>query len=178
MNRPSRQAVLLFATLLPLVAQAHPGHEAHAGFMQGVLHPLTGWDHLFVLLSLGVLAAMRGVRVATFCGGLLAMALMGGAALGLRNPELPLIESAIFFTVLLCAVLLVLRRFIHSGVLTLLCLSFTFVHGVAHGQEAPVGDIAAYFAGFTASAVTLYVIAATFTLHRLRRIRGAALSRS
>src|SRR5215831_490596 len=134
MNRLSRKAALLFATLLPLVAQAHPGHETHAGFLQGVLHPLTGWDHLFVLLSLGALAAMRGARLAALGGGLLAVALMSGAALGLRYAALPFVEPAIFLTVLACAALLVLHRFIRSGILVALCLAFTFVHGVAHGQ--------------------------------------------
>lgn len=177
MNRFSRQAVLLLTTLLPLVAQAHPGHETHAGFMQGVLHPLTGWDHLFVLLSLGALATMRGTRMAALCAGVLALALMSGAALGLRYPAVPFVEPAILVTVMLSALLVVVRRFIHSGVLASLCLGFTFVHGVAHGQEAPAGDIAAYFAGFTVSALTLYVAASLVTLHGLRRIRRTALSR-
>jgi hydrogenase/urease accessory protein HupE len=61
MNRLHRiltSATLL--TLLPLAAQAHPGHELHASFAAGLMHPLTGLDHLAVLLCLGVLAAGAG----------------------------------------------------------------------------------------------------------------------
>lgn len=72
MNRLHRiltSATLL--TLLPLAAQAHPGHELHASFAAGLMHPLTGLDHLAVLLCLGVLAAGRGIRLALGTGALL-----------------------------------------------------------------------------------------------------------
>jgi urease accessory protein len=176
MNRLSRIAVLApLATLLPMVAQAHPGHEGHAGWMQGLLHPLTGWDHLFVLVSLGVLVATRGSRVALICGTLLVAALTGGAALGLNQPALPFVEPAILGTVLACAMLLWMRRPIHINMLCALCLVFAFVHGVAHGQEAPVGDTAAYFAGFTLCGAAIYGVSTWLTLRWVRRARPAAL---
>jgi urease accessory protein len=157
MSRHFRNAAIaLGGVLLPLAAQAHPGHEAHASFMQGVLHPLSGWDHLVVLLSLGVLAAGRGARLAGICGILLALALGGGAALGLGWPAVPLVEPAIMATVGACLVLLVFRRRINAPVLLTLCMAFCLVHGIAHGQEAPAGDLAGYFAGFTLAGVALY----------------------
>jgi urease accessory protein len=174
MNRPYRStAFMLVATLLPLAAQAHPGHESHAGLMQGLLHPLTGWDHLFVLLSLGVLAALRGVRMAAFCGGLMIAALLSGATSGLRYPLLPLVEPAILATVLSCVTLLLLRRFITVNALAALILAFTFVHGLAHGQEAPAGDAGAYFAGFTISAALLYSIGVLLALRLTQRAQPA-----
>ena len=41
--------------LLPLIAQAHPGHAPDAGFVAGALHPFTGWDHLTGLGLAGAL---------------------------------------------------------------------------------------------------------------------------
>src|SRR5262245_54578266 len=138
MSRSFRIAALGTA-LLPIAAQAHTGHDAHATLMMGLLHPLTGWDHLVVLLSLGVLAAGRGARMSTACGALLALALGGGAALGLAWPSAPFVEPAILVTVLACGTLLFFRRRIGSGVLLALSMSFAFIHGIAHGQEAPAG---------------------------------------
>ena len=83
--------------LLPAAAQAHTGHDTHATVMLGLLHPLTGWDHLVVLLSLGVLAGGRGTRIAAVCGAALVAALGGGAALGLNWPTVPFIEPALKF---------------------------------------------------------------------------------
>lgn len=143
------------AALLPVIAQAHPGH-AHATLVQGLLHPLTGWDHLVVLVSLGVLAAGRGTRVRMACGALLVVALGGGAALGLAWPAAPFVEPAILLSVVACVALLATRRQIGPGMLLTLSLSFAFIHGIAHGQEAPAGDLAAYFSGFALAGVVLY----------------------
>jgi urease accessory protein len=157
MSRHFRNAVFAMgAALLPIAAQAHPGHGSHASFMQGVLHPLSGWDHLLVLLCLGALAAGRGARVVSLCGVLLALALGGGAALGLSWPVAPFVEPALMATVTACLLLLAFRRRVHAPVLLTLGMAFALIHGFAHGQEAPVGDLAGYFTGFTLAGVALY----------------------
>jgi urease accessory protein len=159
MNRPHRMfvaAALAFG--VPLVAQAHPGHELHAGFMEGVMHPLTGWDHLAVLLCLGVLVAGRGAGLALQAGVLLAASLAGGAALGLAYPQAAFVEPAILVTVIVSAALLFLRSRLGRKELLGLCLAFTLVHGMAHGQEAPAGNLLAYFAGFTFAGTTVFTL--------------------
>ena len=175
MSSINRYAVLAPALLLPLVAQAHPGHETHAGLLQGLLHPLTGWDHLIVLLSLGVLAAGRGAGLAAACGALLTAALSGGAVLGVASPEAPFVEPAILVTVAVSLVLLVLRRRVSRGALLLLCMGFMFVHGIAHGQEAPTGDLAAYFSGFAITGAALYGIGLLLTQYATRRAAARAI---
>lgn len=143
-------------TLLPLVAQAHPGHELHGSFALGLMHPLTGWDHLTVLLCLGLLAAGRGARIALSAGALLTAALAGGAALGLMFPEAAFVEQAILATLLVTVSLLLFRVQIGRSALLTLCLGFTLVHGMAHGQEAPAGSLTAYFAGFTLAGALVF----------------------
>lgn len=155
MPRASR-ILIAIAALLPVAAQAHTGHDAHASFLQGVMHPLTGWDHLAVLLSLGLLAAHQGARVLAVCGALLVAALGGGAALGLAWPATPFVEPAILLTVAACLALLFVRRHISAPVLLPLSMAFAFIHGIAHGQEAPAGDLAGYFTGFALAGVMLY----------------------
>jgi hydrogenase/urease accessory protein HupE len=69
---------------------------------------------------------------------------------------MPFVEPAILATVGACLVLLILRRHIQHSSLLALCMAFTFIHGMAHGQEAPAGELAGYFAGFTSSAAAIY----------------------
>lgn len=157
MNRSHRIfTAAILGALLPLAAQAHPGHETHASLVLGLMHPLTGWDHLTVLLCLGLLAAGRGARMAMGAGMLLAVSLAGGAALGLAFPKVPFVEPAILATVIASASMLLVRARIGRGGLLTLCLGFTLVHGMAHGQEAPAGDLTAYFAGFTFAGTALF----------------------
>jgi urease accessory protein len=159
MNRPHRLLIAAaLAVAVPLTAQAHPGHELHAGFVDGVMHPLTGWDHLTVLLCLGALAAGRGAGLALQAGALLAVSLAGGAALGLAFPLAAFVEPAILATVLMSTALLLLRARVGRKGLLSLCLAFTLVHGMAHGQEAPSGNLMAYFAGFTIAGTAVFTL--------------------
>jgi urease accessory protein len=172
MKNPSRiVGIALLAALLPLAAQAHPGHEIQAGFMMGMLHPFTGRDHLTVLLCLGALVAGRGLPLALLAGTLLAATLAGGAALGLAFPHASFVEPAILVTVLASALLLLVRARLGGGVLLTLCLSFTLVHGMAHGQEAPTEGLAAYFAGFTLAGTVIYAAGVALAGAALRRRR-------
>jgi len=179
MSRPARTIAALgtaAAALLPIAAQAHPGHDSHATLLQGVLHPLTGWDHLVVLLSLGALAAGRGTRVATMCGALLVAALGGGAVLGVSWPATPFVEPAILLTVVACVALLAFHRRIAVSAVLGVCVAFAFIHGIAHGQEAPSGDLAGYFTGFTLAGIALYAAGLKGTSLLIRAQKGAPIT--
>lgn len=155
MSRAPRTLIAL-AALLPFAAQAHTGHDMHAGVMEGVMHPLTGWDHLAVLLSLGLLAGHQGTRLVAACGALLVAALGGGASLGLALPTATFVEPAILVTVMASVLLLSVRRRLSAALLLSLSMAFAFIHGIAHGQEAPAGNLAGYFTGFALAGVGLY----------------------
>ena len=62
MAKSLKKSILTGATLLsaPLLAQAHPGHGG--GLANGFTHPLFGWDHLIVMLAVGIWAAQQGGR--------------------------------------------------------------------------------------------------------------------
>ena len=49
---------LSLATLTPMAALAHPGHDVTgAGFMAGLMHPLTGLDHVLMIIATSLWAA-------------------------------------------------------------------------------------------------------------------------
>ena len=103
-NRTSPSALLVTSALIlvPVLAQAHPGHGA-AGFTHGLIHPLGGLDHLLAMFAVGLWAAQKGGRAlwalpAAFLGvmtlgGALGMAMVGlfalchGLAHGAEMPE-------------------------------------------------------------------------------------------
>jgi hypothetical protein len=79
----------VLAFMFTPLAYAHPGHGFDHGFMPGFMHPLLGWDHLLVMLAVGVLAAKLGGKARwqlplTFLM-MMAIGAMLGAAWGCRN---------------------------------------------------------------------------------------------
>jgi urease accessory protein len=50
-------------SLVPMLAQAHPGHASDTGFAAGLLHPLTGMDHLAGIVVAGMLLGWLPTRV-------------------------------------------------------------------------------------------------------------------
>ena len=94
---------------------------------------------------------------------------------GVAWPAAPFVEPAILVTVFACVLLLALRRHINRASLSTLCILFALVHGVAHGQEAPSGDLVAYFAGFTFSGAAIYAAGVVLTRRLLQRMSPAAV---
>ena len=57
--------ILSIVTLLMLAAGpalAHPGHASTASFAAGIAHPLSGLDHITVMVAVGLWAALKGGR--------------------------------------------------------------------------------------------------------------------
>jgi urease accessory protein len=145
-------AVLLAAT----PAGAHTGHPVE-GFADGVLHPITGPDHLLAMLAVGVVAATmrRSVWVApaAFVGGMLA----GGLA-GMAGTSFPGAEVLILGSVLLLG-LTIAGALQDSGRWVFVALAVAgAAHGHAHGAEAPeAANLASYLVGFLAATVALHL---------------------
>jgi urease accessory protein len=143
-------------------AWAHVGHVEHSGFVSGLLHPLTGADHLLAMVAVGVWAAMIGGRAlyafpAAFVGLMVLSALAGMGMLGFPGEELPLIEAGIALSVVALglAVAFNLRAGLALG--TTACALFAIFHGYAHGAELPVGAGAVgYITGFVAATLGLH----------------------
>ncbi|MFL5291384.1 MAG: HupE/UreJ family protein, partial [Myxococcales bacterium] len=53
-----RALLIAAAALAPLPALAHPGHAEALGFTAGLLHPLTGADHMLAMLMVGLWAGV------------------------------------------------------------------------------------------------------------------------
>ena len=150
----------LIAVLLAGVStsvMAHPGHAGHgSAFVQGILHPLTGLDHLVMALSLGFLLA-RTFSQTRFMGlGLLALSLVGGFWLGLSNSlNVSVAEYGIVASLLVLAVSLWQRS---SSVFLSGAAVLGVFHGMAHGAEVAQGvNPFAFMLGMLLTMSVLYV---------------------
>lgn len=134
-----KTAVATTALVACASAFAHPGHAGpgQLRIVAGLLHPLTGVDHLLAMLGAGAWVSQqeRGGRAlaATF---LCMMAL--GALAGASGMQLAWAEGGIDFTVVALGVLLAaVARFPFLPGAALLG-SFAVLHGNAHGMELPL----------------------------------------
>lgn len=161
-------------------AQAHPGHGADNGLINGLLHPLLGVDHLLVMLTVGFwsLLFVRQTRTAAgehrTGGGLPGRHLLVpavfigvmliGAVLGAQSGMLAGVMEQVVFASVIVMALLVSGQLALPGVLLMPMIAlFALFHGVAHGSEA-TGSLYGYMAGFTLTTAVLL-----FTGYRLAR---------
>ena len=150
------RCAFLLAIAAPCALQAHPGHGMDHGWGQGMLHPLTGLDHLLAMLAVGLWAAQLGGRARWVLplGFVSVMSL--GAMVGQSGVALPGVESMILASVFVLGLAIATARrapLAVSGVLTAL---FALAHGYAHGSEMAAGAARGlYTAGFLGATVVL-----------------------
>lgn len=165
-RQPSRTLALCLAagTAAVLVtaspAAAHTGNPA-GGVVDGVLHPLTGPDHLLAMLAVGVVAALAAPRrrvwvvPAAFVGGMVA----GGIA-GLVGVPLPGAEPLIIASVLVLGLTIAAAATDRDARWLIAALIVAGIaHGHAHGAEAPTSaNPLAYVGGFVLATASLHAL--------------------
>jgi urease accessory protein len=163
-------AVAGLAVALP--AFAHPGH-AGSGFTAGLLHPLTGLEHLLALLAVGLWS--RQLRHgAVLPPAFLVMMALGAACAG-AGLALPALETSIAATVLLLGGLVAcapgVQRRVPPQAAVVIVGACAFLHGLAHGTEL---SGMASGAGFLLASGAL-MLAGAVPGARVRRMAGAAI---
>ncbi len=163
-------------SLLPALALAHPGHDLQPGFVAGVMHPVTGMDHLAAMLAVGMWAAQLNGRQRWAVPASFVLLMLVGAVLGMSGLQVGLIEQGIAASLCVLGLLLVSAVRLTAINSMLLVGMFAAFHGYAHGAEAPAGSAALYMSGFALSTIALHV--AGFTVARqLQRYQHANLLR-
>lgn len=157
--RPGRTTLtilLLAAGAGPVLAHTGTDAGSHHGFLQGLLHPFTGIDHLAAILALGFsTAAGRGrawIAAAVFAAGML-----GGALLAMAGVAMPAVEPMIAVSLLVFGLLAASRARLPALAAALPAGLFAVFHGAAHGTElAPAS--AAPLAGMLAGTLLLLAL--------------------
>jgi urease accessory protein len=154
-----KYSLTLFA-LLPTLAFAHDGHSA-VSFMQGVLHPLGGADHLLAMLAVGVWSSMhpKGLKSTLLVPASFVLFTVIGAALGAVGMSLPLTEPMIAVSLLVLGLALALQWRLSSPVAAALVGGFAVFHGYAHGLDSGasgLGSATAFMAGMVLTTAVLH----------------------
>lgn len=129
----------ILAFMFTPLAYAHPGHGLDHGFTSGFMHPLLGWDHLLVMLAVGVLAAKLGGKARWQLPLTFLIAMTIGAMLGIAGISLHGVETGIAASLMAMGLLLILHLPMSRGVQLLFTALFAIMHGVAHGVELNQG---------------------------------------
>ncbi|GAB3533057.1 HupE/UreJ family protein [Photobacterium alginatilyticum] len=157
-------AVLLLASGS---AMAHSGHRPlesglFSSFFSGVTHPITGLDHLVMLVGVGLIAAQykqRNQQARIMLAALFSMLL--GLGFGALSGFATGIETLILASVFVAAVAVYSRqRAVSNGwsvALSVLAVVAVMFHGWAHGLEASASSLVAFAPGMLVSAGLLAI---------------------
>jgi len=142
--------------LLPSVAVAHTG-EHGAGFASGLLHPISGLDHILAMVAVGLLAGATGGRAVWAMPLTFLTALLIGGALGAGGVPVPAVEPMILASIVLLGAIVALQVHLPMAVILPAIAAFGIAHGHAHGTEGPGAGLLAYAAGFTLATAGLHL---------------------
>jgi urease accessory protein len=184
----SRQSLILagiLATvLLPGVAWAHPAAAAHEhGLEAGLLHPLTGLDHLVVMVAIGVWAARSGSRGIWIAPACFVAGMTTGLLAGFPFVSAAGVELGVALSIVALGLLLAFAVNLPRLATMLLAASAGLFHGAAHATEGPIqSGLTSFAVGALMTTLVLHVVGALMGLarsslhHRLLRIAGAVMA--
>jgi urease accessory protein len=156
MKRIATTLMAMSAALAPHMALAHPGHGG-SSLAAGLLHPLTGADHLAAMLLVGLGAAIFVKRGGWMLPATFLIALAAGFATFAWLPA-PWVEAGILASLVTLGLATALRVDAPAPLAILAVAIFGYAHGAAHGWETPDGALPAVFAaGFLASSAVLHL---------------------
>jgi len=146
-------------------ALAHVGVGSTESFVAGIAHPLSGLDHMAVMIAVGLWAALKGGRALwVWPCGFVGVMLIGGA-LGMAHVPVPFVEPGILASVVALGLLVALAVDLPVWLGAAVVGVFALLHGHAHGSEVAenIGGIE-YMAGFALATALLHLTGIGFAL--------------
>jgi urease accessory protein len=155
---------ILALGLLPAVAAAHPGHGT-PDFAAGLIHPLTGVDHLLAMVAVGWWSASTQMRRWWLVPTAFASGTLLGALAGLAGLVLPATETAIALTLVVLGALMLFKQRLSLPAAVLLAGGLALFHGYAHGHEmSPSIDALSWLGGMVLATLGLHLCGAALGL--------------
>jgi urease accessory protein len=137
----SRLGLLLFVLSLswPATAGAHTQGGEALGFISGLLHPVSGLDHVLAMIAVGLWGAQLGAPAIWLLPVTFPMVMAFGGMLGLLGVTLPGLELGIALSAIALGLAVCCEVRPQLWVAALLVGFFAIFHGHAHGTELPPG---------------------------------------
>lgn len=154
----ARIFVLLMLVLSAGSAQAHTAHGGEGGFASGLLHPVSGGDHVVAMVAVGLWGAVLGAPALWLLPVVFPVVMALGGALGIVGVSLPAVETGIALSGIVLGLMVALAVRAPLWIAAVLVGVFAVFHGHAHGTELPVAaDPVAYAVGFVVATGALHL---------------------
>ena len=124
----------------PSSAWAHIQAGEAGGFVSGVHHPISGWDHVLAMVAVGLWGAQLGRPAVWLLPITFPMVMSLGAMLGLLGIPLPGVEIGIALSALVLGGMVLAEQRPPLWVAAVIVGFFAIFHGHAHGTELPAGQ--------------------------------------
>ena len=184
MRRAPVVAIAALMMALASSAHAHAQQGQAQGLMAGLLHPLSGVDHVLAMIAVGLWGAQLGAPAIWLLPIVFPLVMACGGFLGLIGVPLPGIEVGIALSAVLLGAAVMTEQRPPLGVAATLVGVFAVFHGHAHGTELPAGQSAIlYSLGFVVATGCLHGVGIGIGLlnrwtagRHVLRAAGAAIS--
>jgi len=163
-----RGRVLMVAIAALVAAQPAFAHEqaaAGGGLVRGMLHPLTGMDHLIAMVAVGIWGAQLGAPAIWVLPITFPLVMAVGGVLGVLQVPLPMPEVVIALSALVLGAAVAMRLRLPFAAAAIVVAVFAIFHGHAHGAELPSSaNPLAYGVGFVVTTGLLHLCGITIGL--------------
>jgi urease accessory protein len=160
--------MLLVAVIWPLSSWAHVGSGEAGGFLTGVQHPVSGFDHVLAMIAVGLWGAQLGAPALWVLPVVFPMMMAMGGMLGLMGIPIPGVEVGIAVSAIVLGFMVLTETRLKIQLAMVIVAFFAIFHGHAHGTELPAGQSGLlYSIGFVAATGCLHAAGITVGLiHR------------
>jgi len=162
--------------LLGLVSSifAHTGVHEAGGFMSGLLHPISGLDHILAMVGVGMVAyfaSQKGfLAIGAFMGSMILAALLGYSGMAMVG-----VEEGILLSIAVVFLLVGFASKMPTYFIAAIIAFFGFFHGFAHGAEFATGSFVSFIAGFSISTLVLHLSGLALAYGYDKKVANATL---
>ena len=153
-----RLACLTLVLAGPSPAFAHFDPIAHGSFLSGFSHPLSGIDHVAVMVAIGVWAARCGGRALWLSPGSFLTFMTVGYLLSLSGIVLPFVEPLILASLVALVALTAMPTQLPILLGAIVVGGFALFHGYAHGGELGAAGALPFGIGFLIATALLHAV--------------------
>ena len=135
------------------------------GFLSGLSHPISGWDHVVAMVAVGLWGAFLGTPAIWLLPVVFPVVMAFGGVLGILGIPIPSVEVGIALSGIVLGLCVAFALRLPLSIAAVIVGAFAIFHGHAHGTELPgAADAYAYAAGFVIATGLLHVAGISFGL--------------
>jgi urease accessory protein len=151
-------AVPVLSLVLGRPTLAHEQGGVAGGLASGLLHPLTGIDHMIAMVAVGIWGAQLGAPAIWLLPVTFPLVMAFGAVVGVLRIPLPTPEVVVALSAVVLGAAVAARVRAPFAAAAAIVAVFAIFHGHAHGIELPgAANPLAYGAGFVVATGLLHL---------------------